>query len=230
VSDALYPLWLRVWHGLHALLFLVLAATGLNLHYNGEAFALLPFDVAIRLHDIAGGCLVVLYVFFVVANPKTGNMKHYMLPLPIVRSLLIQLRWYFVGMFNGAPRPFPRGRDSKLNPLQSATYLVVMYAMTPASVLSGIALMMPQLAPERVAGAGGVWPMALMHLATGWFLSLFLLLHLYMITTGPRAHSYLMDMVRGLSASELEDGTLSANEEPNLTLEEAHHVDPASRD
>ena len=227
MTDELYPLWLRAWHGLHALCFLVLGATGLSLHYNGEWFAVLRFDIAIRLHDSSGIALIALYVLFVVANAKS-NMRHYSLPRPIVGSLLRQLRWYLKGMFNGDPRPFPRARTKKLNPLQSATYLVVMYALTPASVMSGIALMVPQFAPERVAGAGGVWPMALLHLATGWGLSLFLLLHIYMVTTGPRPHSYLVEIVRGLPASDLDDGTLDATE-PNLTSEEVHHVDPAPR-
>lgn len=210
-APPLYPLWLRAWHGLHALCFVLLAASGLSLHYSESYDAALPFGLAVRVHDATGIAMTVLYVWFVVRNATSGNLRHYSLPRPALRSIGRQLVWYVSGMFQGAPRPFPRSRDAKLNPAQASTYLLVMYAITPACVLSGVALLFPQLAPERVAGVGGVWPMALLHLASGWLLSLFLLLHLYMVTTGPRLWTYLVEIARGEDAAEMPTGTADAS-------------------
>jgi thiosulfate reductase cytochrome b subunit len=207
----LYPLWLRAWHGLHALCFVLLGASGLSLHYSDSDYAVLPFELAVRVHDASGVAMAVLYVLFVVRNVTSGNLRHYSLPRPVLRSIARQLGWYMGGMFRGDARPFPRSHASKLNPAQASTYLLVMYAITPACVLSGVALLFPQLAPQRVAGVGGVWPMALLHLASGWLLSLFLLLHLYMVTTGPTLWTYVLDITRGEDPSKIPNGTADAS-------------------
>jgi thiosulfate reductase cytochrome b subunit len=189
-----YPLWLRLWHGAHALLFLALVVSGLSIHFAETELAVIPFATAIPLHNWTGIAFGVLYVLFVVMN-MFGNIKHY--TLPRMRSVLRILGWYSYGMFRGKPRPFARSTEKKFNPLQAISYLLVMYALTPACTISGALLLVPSLAPDRVAGAGGVWPMAMIHLATGWGLSLFLIAHLYMITTGPSVGAYLRQMVTG---------------------------------
>jgi thiosulfate reductase cytochrome b subunit len=224
-SSDIYPFWLRVWHGLHALLFCVLVFSGLRVHYSDTSFGGLSFGGAIRVHNLAGAALAALYVFFVVKNATSRNMRHYSLPRPATRAIARQLRWYFVGMFRGDARPFERSPTQKLNPAQSASYLLVMYALTPASVLSGVALWFPQLAPAQVAGTAGVWPMALLHLATGWGLSIFLLLHLYMVTTGDTLGAYLREITRGELAGDLARGTPDARSaDPQQTGDSDEHA------
>jgi hypothetical protein len=45
----LYPVWLRLWHWLNALLFLTLVVTGTSMHFNLNG--LIPFDVAVPVHS-----------------------------------------------------------------------------------------------------------------------------------------------------------------------------------
>jgi thiosulfate reductase cytochrome b subunit len=193
-----YPLWLRVWHGLHALLFIALTVSGLSLHYAGTSLALLEFSLAVRVHDLTGILFSLAWVAFVVLNVRKKNVVFYRPPDRFARGLAEQLRWYVIGIFRHKRRPFPHSRNRKFNPLQLGSYLVVMYALCPAICVSGFILFFPELAPERVAGAGGVWPIALIHLALAWLLSLFLILHLYMVTTGKRPLSHLREIVTGV--------------------------------
>jgi thiosulfate reductase cytochrome b subunit len=48
------PLWLRVWHWVAALLFMVLVLTGIVLTYSSSEFALIDYKLATDLHDITG--------------------------------------------------------------------------------------------------------------------------------------------------------------------------------
>ena len=38
----LYPIWIRLWHALNALMFLVLIITGISLHYATAGIQLYP--------------------------------------------------------------------------------------------------------------------------------------------------------------------------------------------
>ncbi len=64
----LYPLWLRLWHWVNALLFFTLIVTGISLHYADIRAPLIPFNTARLLHN-SGGILISLgYLGFLVAN------------------------------------------------------------------------------------------------------------------------------------------------------------------
>lgn len=219
-----YPLWLRVWHGVHALLFLLLVVTGLSLHYAGEPVAVFDFPLAVRAHNAVGVVYCGTWVAFMVLNVRTMNVVYYRPPRPFARPLARQLHWYAIGMFRRRKRPYPHSRNRKFNPLQLATYLVVMYALHPALLVSGVFLLFPRLAPEQVAGAGGVWPIALVHLASAWLLSLFLVLHLYMITTGRRPLSYLREIITGVGEDERGRGTRDAQARERARTEEGGHA------
>jgi thiosulfate reductase cytochrome b subunit len=202
-SVVLYALWLRLWHWLHALCFAGLVATGLSLHY-GEMVAALPFRISVLAHDVFGIALGALYLLYAAANALTANVRHYINPTVLSpRRLSVQLKYYMIGIFRGDAPPYPRSLKRKFNPAQAAAYALVMYVFTPLSAISGGFLLFPELAPAEVAGAGGVWPMALLHLATAYGLTLFVVVHIYMITTGPKAWSYLAEMITG--RAEVED-------------------------
>ncbi len=42
----LYPVWIRLWHTLNALMFLVLLVTGISLHYASAESSFIPFQVS----------------------------------------------------------------------------------------------------------------------------------------------------------------------------------------
>lgn len=181
----LYPGWLRFWHWTNALLFLILIATGASMHYAGETGFLIPFAAAVAMHNFAGVTLSVFYAVYLVANLASGNYKHY---LPRMRGLfkrlVMQMRYYLYGIFVGEPHPTHATASQKFNTLQQLTYLQIMYGLMPLLIATGWLLFFPEYLPERILGAGGVWPVAVGHSLLGFFGALFMLGHAYLGTTG----------------------------------------------
>jgi thiosulfate reductase cytochrome b subunit len=181
----LYPLWLRIWHGINALLIIVLIVTGISLQYSNTQFMIIPFDLSVTYHNLAGIVVSVNYFFFVIANILSGNVRFYRLELKgLVQNLIRQSMYYLLGMFKGESSPYPVTRDRKFNPLQKIAYIVVMYVLLPLVIISGIALLFPETIVPRVFGFSGIQLTALLHSAVGFGISLFLIIHVYISTTG----------------------------------------------
>jgi len=195
-ADVTNPLWLRVWHGAQALLFLGLMVSGLNMHYAGSDWAVIPFSVSVRTHNVCGIATALLWVLFIVWNSTSGRVSQYKpTDLRVLHSLAIQLRYYGYGMFRGDPPPLSPGLRN--NPVQQLLYSAVMYLLMPLSVVSGVLLLFPILAPERALGRAGLWPMAMLHLGIGYLLSVFVVIHVYMATTGETVFSLYASMITG---------------------------------
>lgn len=194
------PLWLRSWHWIQALLLFGLIATGLCMHYAGSAWAVISFPIAVRVHNACGIATAVLWVVFVVCNAVSGHMRHYVpSDFHVIHSAVIQMRYYAFGMFRGDPPPVTSGLRN--NPAQQLSYAIVMYVFMPLSAGSGVLLLFPILAPERVLGGGGLWPMAVLHLTVGYILTLFLVIHIYLATTGETVFALTREMITGTRAS-----------------------------
>jgi thiosulfate reductase cytochrome b subunit len=199
MSEALYlyPLWLRLWHWINALLFLTLIVTGVSMHYS-DAGWLLPFETAMPVHNASGILLTLSWIGFVIGNLKTDNGRHYRIywkTLP--RELWQQSRYYAYGIFVNEPHPFHVSSGRKLNALQTLSYIGVMYALMPLLILSGWGFLLSALLPETLFGIGSIWVVAMLHLASSWLLAVFLLVHLYIITTGETVLINLKAMLSG---------------------------------
>jgi thiosulfate reductase cytochrome b subunit len=199
MSEALYlyPVWLRLWHWVNALLFLTLIATGVSMHYS-DAGWLLPFETAMPIHNASGILLTLSWIGFVIGNLKTDNGRHYRIywkTLP--RELWQQSRYYAYGIFVNEPHPFHVSSGRKLNALQTLSYLGAMYALMPLLILSGWGFLLSSLLPETLFGIGSIWVVAMLHLASSWLLAVFLLVHLYIITTGETVLTNLKAMLSG---------------------------------
>ena len=193
----LYPLWLRIWHWTNAALFLVLLATGLSMHYSNAGW-LLPFEVAVPVHNAAGILLTLSWVVFVAGNLFGDNGRHYRVQLSdLTGRLWQQVRFYGYGIFVDAPHPFQVSVDMKLNPLQKLSYLGAMALLMPLLILSGWSFLFAPHLPETLFGIGTIWIVAMVHLTVSWLLALFLLVHLYIITTGDTLWSNLRAMLTG---------------------------------
>jgi thiosulfate reductase cytochrome b subunit len=181
----LYPLWLRIWHIINALLFILLIFSGFSLHFSESGSLFLPFSTAIVMHNISGILLSLNYLFYFTFNIISGNYKHYIPKLKrFYTDIVTQTKFYLFGIFNNEPHPFPQNKENKFNPLQKLAYLSIMYGLVPLIVISGWLLMFPEFAPDEVFGMGGVWPMALLHTIVGFMLTLFMFSHIYLGTTG----------------------------------------------
>lgn len=177
-----YPPWLRLWHWSNAALFLVLAATGLSLHFAAPGGSGIPFDLARGTHNVCGILLTLNYGIFGLGNIVTGNWVHYRPRMAgFLERVWIQTRFYGVGIFRGEPQPFPPEKDSKFNPMQQAAYLGVMLVALPVLMVSGWFYLFPEWLPFQEEG---MWLAALVHTLFGFLLLAFLIGHVYLATAG----------------------------------------------
>ncbi|NPA36917.1 MAG: cytochrome B [Chlorobi bacterium] len=211
----LYPKWLRIWHFINLMLFFILIATGLSMHYSaasgwlvsstGKAVSnvengnfLMDFMTAVKWHNIAAIILCFNYLFYLIANSYTGNVRYYNIKeQALLKKIFIQARYYAYGMFKGEPHPFPVNEERKFNPLQKTTYFITMYVLMPLLVLSGIGLFFPELIPDKIFGLSGLLVNSLIHITVGYFLSLFMIVHIYICTLGVTPSTLFKGMING---------------------------------
>jgi thiosulfate reductase cytochrome b subunit len=194
----LYPVWLRIWHWLNAFIFLVLIVTGLSLQYAGAESKLIRFDYAVTYHNIAGIILTINFVFFVLANRISGNRKYYRIKYKgFPKRLMKQFRYYVYGVFVHESKPYPISQKRKFNPLQKLSYVMVMFVMMPVIIITGFGLLFPETNIENVFGISGIYLTALLHIFTGFVLSVFMIVHIYFCTFGKTPGSDFKSMFTG---------------------------------
>lgn len=193
-----YPVWIRIWHWINALMFLFLIGTGLSMQYSNPDYPLIRFDIAVFIHNIAGIVVTVCYFIFVLGNLFTSNGKFYMLKLDeIVDQLKKQVYYYTFGIFKHEPAPFPLSVNRKFNPLQKVSYLFAMYAFVPIMIISGFGLLFPGVIVSKVFGISGIHLTDLSHIISGFILSVFMIIHIYFCTIGTTAFSNFKSMFTG---------------------------------
>ncbi len=198
----LYPLWLRLWHWLNAVLCLLLIITGISLQYSDPDFPLMRFDLAVSIHNIAGFLLTVSYLFFIPANIVSKNNRFYKINSHeasggFMNELILQFKYYTRGMFLKQKAPFPVCEQRKFNPLQKLSYLIVLYVFMPIIIITGWGLLFPEITISQFLGISGLHITNFLHLIVGFFISLFLLIHIYFSTIGPTNWSHFKAMITG---------------------------------
>jgi thiosulfate reductase cytochrome b subunit len=181
----LYPKWIRAWHIINALMFLILIVTGISMQYTdkeNQAY-IVGFAKAVKWHNFAALVLTANYIFYVIGNAVVGNGKYYRIKREnFLSDLMKQLRYYSFGMFKGEKHPFPVTMERKFNPLQKFSYVLAMYFGMPVLIISGIVLLFPELALDRVFGVSGLVLNDVLHITIGFFLSIFMVIHIYTCT------------------------------------------------
>lgn len=178
-----YPIWLRIWHGLNAVGIIILIITGISMQSIESSF--INFNTAVSLHNIAGGVVTLSYFIFFIGNMVTNNSQFYIVkPKGFLKRPIKQAQYYIWGMFQGMKAPYPLSEKRKFNPLQKYFYIIVMYLAVPFVIISGIALLFPEIIIENVYNYSGIFITAIFHSALGFFISIFLIIHLYVASIG----------------------------------------------
>jgi thiosulfate reductase cytochrome b subunit len=190
-----YPIWLRFWHATNACMFLLLIITGLSMQYG--IFGI-RFDFAVTIHNISGVILTIGYVFYFVANFTSGNLRFYQIKFSgFYKKLKTQFKFYTIGVFKHEKPPFPITLNRKFNPLQKLSYVAVMYLIVPLIIISGIAMLFPQIIYTKVMGIPGIVITDLVHVAMGFLGSIFMIIHIYFCTIGTKPSSNFKSIVSG---------------------------------
>lgn len=150
-----------------------------------EASQIIGFKLIIDLHNIAGILVTLSYFLFFIGNLVTPNGKYYIVkPKGFLKRPIQQAYYYAWGMFHGMKPPYPISEKRKFNPLQKYAYIMVMYLAVPAVIITGFALLFPEIIIDRVYAFSGVFVTAVFHSAMGFFISIFLMIHLYIASIG----------------------------------------------
>ncbi len=200
----LYPQWIRVWHGINAILCLILILTGLSMQYsNPDTVVIIRFDIAVNLHNISGVMLSLSYFLFLIGNMIRPNGRHYKIVVKgFLKDLMKQFIYYAYGLFKGEKTPFPITKESKFNPLQRFTYIILMYFLVPAVILSGWVLIFPDFIQNNLFGQESIHLFDLFHLMTGFVISVFMIIHVYFCTLGKTALRNFRSIINGYHESQ----------------------------
>lgn len=199
----LYPKWTRLWHLINALLCLLLIITGLSLQYSGPSRNLVPFEKAVVIHNTGGIMLSLSYLFFFFGNLFTSNRKHYRIRHQnLWKGMLIQFRYYAYGTFKGEKNPFTVSRNDKFNPLQKVSYVFIMYLCIPLVILTGWGLLFPDKTLPGLFGVSGLILADILHIISGFLVSVFMIIHIYLCTMGPTPTSLYWSIMSGYHRSE----------------------------
>jgi thiosulfate reductase cytochrome b subunit len=194
----LYPLIIRIWHFLNAILIIALIVSGVSMQYSDPAQPLLRFDIAVTIHNISGLLLTVNYLIFIIGNTISGNSKQYRIRLEGLTSRLIkQFRYYTVEIFEGKEAPFPVTKKTKFNPIQQVTYFLVMYIFMPIIFVTGLSLLYSGVFIRQLFGIQAIFYTDILHMIIGFFISIFLVIHIYFCTLGIKPLNNFKSMVTG---------------------------------
>ncbi len=176
---------------------LALILTGVSMQYSNPDYPLIRFDIAVSVHNISGILLTLSYFYFFLGILFTSIGRHYVMKQGFFKAFYQQARYYLFGIFRGDPHPFPVNAERKFNPIQQITYNVIQHAITPVTFVTGWALLYPETIILNVFGYSGIMLTSLLHVAAGFLISVFLVIHLYFITVGHSVTSNLKSMITG---------------------------------
>jgi len=198
----IYKSFERFWHWTQALLIFFLMLTGFEIHGSISFFG---FENAVTYHNVAAWAFMILIVFAIFWHFTTGEWRQY---VPTFKSFRAQLDFYLFGIFRNAPHPTKKTVLSKLNPLQRLTYFGLKMLVIPIMVISGILYMLyryPQKDGIMALNIDGLEAIAILHTIGAFLLVTFVVVHLYLITTGHKVLTNLQAMLTGYEELEEDD-------------------------
>ena len=191
----LYTRFERFWHWVQALLIMLLLVTGFELH---GTYGLLGYETAHNVHIYAALTWVVLFAFIIFWMLTTGEWKQY---VPTFKKVIDVALYYAVGIFRGDPHPVPKTQREKHNPLQRLTYLGIVTTLLPFQMGTGLLYYYYNDWPAWGLG-WSLGSMGFLHTLGAFLLLQFLVVHVYMTTTGHTPLAHVGSMLTGCEVVE----------------------------
>lgn len=208
----IYKAFERFWHWSQASLIIFLAMTGFEVH---GTFSILGFESAARYHRVASWMLIALIVFAIFWHFVTGEWRQY---IPTTKKLKEQVLYYLFGIFKGESHPTQKTELSKMNPLQRLTYLGFKLFLVPVTIVSGILYMLHKTIDANNVVVVEDIPLnviAFWHTLGAFLLMIFLIVHVYMTTTGHTPTSNIQAMITGYEELEEEEDKVEESKPSN---------------
>jgi len=187
----IYKRFERFWHWMQALLVILLALTGFDIHFDWGLFG---FEKAVMLHKVFAWAFVILIAFAIFWHFTTGEWKQY---IPMPSKTFAMVRFYLVGIFRGQPHPVKKTELSKLNPLQRLAYLGLKILVIPVLVTTGLLYYFYNDWEALGIESWPLAPIALIHTFAAFAMIAFMFAHIYLSTTGHTPLSNFKAMITG---------------------------------
>lgn len=202
----MYDAYERLWHWLQASVILMLLFTGLVIH-KPHFFGMFSFPYVVSVHNVLGFILLINAALALFYNLASGKIRQY-LPKPkgFIHRSLAQAMYYSQGIFAGEAHPLEKSKQNKLNPLQQITYLAILNILLPAQVITGVLIWGLQRWPHIAAELGGLPTLALVHTLVAWAFATFIVMHVYLTTTGHSPTAGIKSMIGGFDDVEKHTG------------------------
>lgn len=194
----LYKRFERFWHWSQTILIFMLVFTGFEIHGTSS---FVGYETAVVWHNNAAWAFIILIVFAIFWHLTTDEWKNY---IPTKKNLKAQLDYYLVGIFRNAPHPTKKRSLSKLNPLQRLVYFGLKILLIPLMVTTGLLYMYFHY-PVQGFELDSLKFLAIFHTLGAYLLLSFIIIHLYLITTGRTLTSNLNAMLTGWEEMEEEE-------------------------
>ncbi len=193
----MYSMYERLWHWLQTIVILILLFTGLIIH-KPDKFGIFSFSYVVQVHNIMALILVLNAALAAFYHFASGEIQQF-LPRPrgFFDQAFAQVKFYLDGIFRGADHPFEKTPQRKMNPLQQVTYFAILNVLLPLQILTGLFMWGAQRWPELVISLGGLPFLAPLHTLVSWLFASFIILHVYLTTTGHEPLAGIKGMIMG---------------------------------
>ena len=193
----LYSFYERLWHWTSAIGIILLLVTGIEIHFP-DTVPFLNLTAAVYIHNILAFILIINAFLSLFYHLASAEIRQFFPPYRTFwDSTFAQIRYYTQGIFKGEEHPLEKTRNRKLNPLQQITYLAILNILLPLQVITGLIIWGQDKFPDILRFAGGISVAAPIHTLCSWLFLTFLLMHIYLTTTGHTWNSSIKGMVFG---------------------------------
>lgn len=193
----MYAVYERLWHWLQTFTILLLIFTGLIIH-KPDVFGIFSFAYVVLVHNVAAAILVINAALSLFYHLVSGEIQQYIPhPYGFFDQAIVQAKFYINGIFKHEPHPFEKTPDRKLNPLQQVTYFGILNVLLPLQIITGLAMWGAQEWPKVTERLGGLAFLAPFHSLVAWSFAAFIVLHVYLTTTGHEPLAGIRAMMYG---------------------------------
>ncbi|WP_374687116.1 cytochrome b/b6 domain-containing protein, partial [Promineifilum sp.] len=198
----MYDVYERLWHWLQTAAILLLLFTGLIIH-KPDMFGIFSFAYVVQVHNILALLLVINAALSLFYHLASGQIRQF-IPRPrgFFDQAAQQAIYYLRGIFRNEPHPFEKTRERKMNPLQQVTYVMVLNVLLPLQIITGALMWGAQRWPAAAGALGGLPFLGPLHSLVAWTFAAFIILHVYLTTTGPTPAAGIKAMMLGYEAVE----------------------------
>ncbi|MFN8382098.1 MAG: cytochrome b/b6 domain-containing protein [Anaerolineales bacterium] len=201
----MYDAYRRFWHWLQTASIVILLFTGLIIH-RPDIFGAFSFRGVVTLHNVLAAILVINALLSVFYHIATERMQEYIpRPYGFFDDAMIQAKYYISGIFKGEGHPFEKRPDSRMNPIQKITYFGILNVLLPLQMFTGALMWSVQKWPQFANALGGLPFLAPFHSLVAWLFGTFIVVHVYMTTTGATPLEATRAMITGYEEVEVHD-------------------------